>query len=48
MKVELHVHTSYSDGDAIDKILCYARKRRLDAIAITDHDYGLGGGGRGN
>ena len=38
MKVDLHVHTSYSDGDAIDKILCYARKRRLDAIAITDHD----------
>lgn len=38
LKTDLHIHTIYSDGDAIDKILYYARKRRLEAIALTDHN----------
>lgn len=37
LKIDLHVHTSYSDGDIIDRIIYMALKKRLDGIAITDH-----------
>jgi len=35
---DLHVHTQWSDGDNLDKVLGQAICLRLDAIAITDHD----------
>jgi len=35
---DLHVHTQWSDGDDLDKVLERAICLRLDAIAITDHD----------
>ena len=35
---DLHVHTQWSDGDDLDKVLERANCLRLDAIAITDHD----------
>ena len=35
---DLHIHSTWSDGDDIEKILAMAIKLRLDAIAITDHD----------
>ncbi len=35
---DLHVHTEWSDGDNLDKVLEAAIKAGLDAIAITDHD----------
>ena len=35
---DLHVHTQWSDGDYLDKVLEQAICLRLDAIAITDHD----------
>jgi predicted metal-dependent phosphoesterase TrpH len=40
IKVDLHVHSRYSPdaSGTIPEILRYARSRRLDAIAITDHD----------
>ena len=38
MKLDLHVHTVLSDGDRIDRIIAVAEGRRLDGIAITDHD----------
>ena len=33
-----HMHTQWSDGDDLDKVLDRALDRGLDAIAITDHD----------
>ncbi len=37
--VDLHVHTTFSDGTFIPrKVVKYAIKRGLKAIAITDHD----------
>lgn len=35
---DLHLHTQWSDGDDLDKVLDRALDRGLDAIAITDHD----------
>ena len=37
LKIDLHVHSEYSDGDSIDKILYYARLRKLNGLAIVDH-----------
>ena len=39
MKADLHVHSSYSDGNmSIKEINDYAKTKGLDLIAITDHD----------
>ena len=39
MKVDLHIHTSYSDGAfSPEKIVDTALDAELEAIAITDHD----------
>lgn len=39
MKVDLHIHTSCSDGTfSIKEILKEADKKKMKAIAITDHD----------
>jgi len=40
MRVDLHVHTRYSGHCLLrpERIVKIARKRSLDAIAITDHD----------
>jgi predicted metal-dependent phosphoesterase TrpH len=36
---DLHVHTHFSDGnDSPEAVLQTARSRRLDVLAITDHD----------
>ena len=44
MKIDLHVHTSYSaDGISTpSRVIKYAKKRGLDGVAITDHNT-LGG-----
>lgn len=40
LKIDLHVHTWYSyDGlITLKELVYYAKKRRLDGVAITDHD----------
>ena len=39
MKADLHIHSNISDGsDSIGQIIDIAKRRDLDAIAITDHD----------
>ena len=39
MKADLHIHSTVSDGsDTIMQIIAGAKKKGLDAIAITDHD----------
>jgi predicted metal-dependent phosphoesterase TrpH len=40
LKIDLHVHTSYSFDSLITskELVFYAKKRGLDAVAITDHD----------
>lgn len=35
---DLHVHTEWSDGDDLDRVLKRAVEVGLDAIAVTDHD----------
>lgn len=35
---DLHVHTQWSDGDDLDRVLERAVEMKLDAIAVTDHD----------
>jgi hypothetical protein len=35
---DLHIHTYWSDGDDLEKVLARAMALNLDAIAITDHD----------
>jgi histidinol phosphatase-like PHP family hydrolase len=37
-EADLHIHSTWSDGDDLDKILAMAIKLKLNAIAITDHD----------
>lgn len=42
-RVDLHIHTNYSDGVAPpERIVCDAKKLGYEKIAITDHD-GVGG-----
>lgn len=37
--IDLHIHTKYSDGlPTVKEILTLAEERKLDYIAITDHD----------
>lgn len=39
MKIDLHIHTTYSDGVfSPEKVVDIAMEAGLDAIAITDHD----------
>jgi len=39
VKADLHIHSTFSDGsDTIKQIIDIARKKGLEAIAITDHD----------
>ncbi|AAB90733.1 MULTISPECIES: PHP domain-containing protein [Archaeoglobus] len=39
LRAELHVHSSFSDGrDGVRKILEAAVEKKLEVIAITDHD----------
>lgn len=39
LKLDLHVHTVYSDGEGtVDEVLATAEQRGLDGIAITDHE----------
>lgn len=43
-RVDLHVHTTYSDGDSsVAEVARVARAKRLDVVGISDH-YGLGRG----
>ena len=42
-KIDLHVHTTYSDGDLdIATLLLEAKKREIKTIAITDHETIIG------
>lgn len=39
MRADLHVHSNYSDGNmSISGIKEYAKNKKLDVVAITDHD----------
>ncbi|MDX1518790.1 MAG: PHP domain-containing protein [Gammaproteobacteria bacterium] len=39
MRVDLHTHTSVSDGKlSVAELLSLAQKRRIDMLSITDHD----------
>lgn len=39
LKFDLHIHSSFSDGrDGVEAILEAALEKKLDGIAITDHD----------
>ncbi len=39
MKVDLHVHTKYSDGNlSLDEVLALAANNSIKELAITDHD----------
>jgi hypothetical protein len=40
LKIDLHIHTCYSYDSTITprELVTYARKRGLDAVAVTDHD----------
>ena len=40
VKVDLHVHTTYSNDSVITPkdLVFYAKKRGLNAVAVTDHD----------
>ncbi len=35
---DLHIHSQWSDGDDLERVLTRALELHLDAIAITDHD----------
>jgi predicted metal-dependent phosphoesterase TrpH len=38
LKIDMHVHTWYSDSTAsVDDVLKVARRKNLDGVAITDH-----------
>jgi len=45
IKVDLHVHTTYSKDSLITPkdLIYYAKKRGLNAVAVTDHDQIEGG-----
>lgn len=37
--VDLHIHSIYSDGiDTPEELLNYAKKKKLSAVSLTDHD----------
>jgi hypothetical protein len=39
LKIDLHIHTSYSDSSgSVDEVLVEAKRKGLDGIAITDHE----------
>jgi cellulose/xylan binding protein with CBM9 domain/PHP domain-containing protein len=38
LKGDMHIHTEYSDGDVLNKVLANALNYGLDFIAIADHD----------
>ena len=40
LKIDLHVHTFYSSDSTISpkELVLWAKKRGLDAVAVTDHD----------
>ena len=40
LKVDLHVHTTYSSDSTItpEELVFYAKKRGLNAVAVTDHN----------
>jgi predicted metal-dependent phosphoesterase TrpH len=40
LKIDLHLHTNYSldAKTTLEEAICYAKKRQLDGIAVTDHD----------
>jgi predicted metal-dependent phosphoesterase TrpH len=40
LKIDLHVHTCYSHDSSITlkQVVAFAKKRRLDGVAITDHN----------
>lgn len=39
MRADLHVHSSYSDGNmSVKELLDHAKTKKLDIIAVTDHD----------
>ncbi len=41
-KFDLHVHTFYSDGSSsVESVLEEAQRKKLEAVAITDHGPGL-------
>ena len=43
LRADLHMHSVYSDGTLpIKKLLDYAKSKKLDIIAITDHDSTMG------
>ena len=45
MKVDMHVHTSKSDGrDSVHNVIEAAEKKGLDLVALTDHGPGHGSG----
>ena len=45
MKVDMHLHTSKSDGrDSVHNMIEAAEKKGLDLVAITDHGPGHGSG----
>src|SRR4051812_25529709 len=42
-RIDLHTHTSYSDGTFTpEEALQLARARELDVVAVTDHDTAAG------
>ena len=40
LKIDFHVHTCYSRDSSISlkQIVCFAKKRGLDGVAVTDHN----------
>lgn len=45
MKIDLHIHSKYSKDSMLEpsKIIKIAKKRRLDGVAVTDHNTIKGG-----
>lgn len=39
MSIDLHIHSRYSDGTmSPEELIVYAKKKGLEAVALTDHD----------